>query len=190
MVLILGYILFSLGLRAAPLTSASYVKTLATAKITLPRIQSLRQCRTSLLNLNMASGYTVEKTADLNEGVFRYKFKVDVPAELTKATYSTIMKDFKKIAKFPGFRVGTVPAFMLPKVRSFVILECLERTLKDAVQNEGLELANNENKPQLDDEQVANLTKSFKETDGFSYTIEGEFKAAAAAAAAPPAGST
>jgi FKBP-type peptidyl-prolyl cis-trans isomerase (trigger factor) len=139
------------------------------------------------LGLSMASGYTVEKTAELDGGVARYKFSVDVPAELTKASYSTIMKDFKKNAKFPGFRVGTIPSFMLPKVRSFVILECLERTLKDAVQNEKLQLANSEKKPTLDDEQVAALTKSFKESDGFSYTIEGEFKAAAEdAAAAPP----
>jgi FKBP-type peptidyl-prolyl cis-trans isomerase (trigger factor) len=143
-----------------------------------------KQYRESPILLAMASGYKVEKTADLEGGAARYRFSVDVPAELTKASYGTIMKDFKKNAKFPGFRVGTVPAFMLPKVRSFVILECLERTLKDAVQNEGLELANSEKKPTLDDEQVANLTKSFKETEGFSYSIEGEFKAAAAAAAA------
>ena len=25
-------------------------------------------------------------------------------------------RDFKKNAKFPGFRVGTIPAFMMPKV--------------------------------------------------------------------------
>jgi len=40
-----------------------------------------------------------------------------------------IMKDFKKVAQFPGFRKGTIPPFMLPKVKEFTILRCLEKTL-------------------------------------------------------------
>ena len=135
------------------------------------------------LGLRMAE-YTVEKTADLDGGVARYKFTVQVPSDLTKTSYATIMKDFKKNAKFPGFRVGTIPSFMLPKVRSFVILECLERSLKEAVDKEALELADPEKKPFLDDAQVETLTKNFKETEGFSYTIEGEFKSTSVAAPA------
>ena len=52
----------------------------------------------------------------------------DIPA--------TIMKDFKKNAQFPGFRKGTIPPFMLPKVKQFVILDCLEKTLSEAVKDE------------------------------------------------------
>lgn len=48
----------------------------------------------------------------------------------------TIMKDFKKNAQFPGFRKGTIPPFMLPKVKQFVILDCLEKTLSEAVKDE------------------------------------------------------
>lgn len=46
------------------------------------------------------------------------------------------MKDFKKNAQFPGFRKGTIPPFMLPKVKQFVILDCLEKTLSEAVKDE------------------------------------------------------
>ena len=46
------------------------------------------------------------------------------------------MKDFKKNAQFPGFRKGTIPPFMLPKVKQFVILDCLEKTLGEAVKDE------------------------------------------------------
>ena len=49
---------------------------------------------------------------------------------------ATIMKDFKKNAQFPGFRKGTIPPFMLPKVKQFVILDCLEKTLGEAVKDE------------------------------------------------------
>jgi FKBP-type peptidyl-prolyl cis-trans isomerase (trigger factor) len=49
---------------------------------------------------------------------------------------ATIMKDFKKNAQFPGFRKGTIPPFMLPKVKQFVILDCLEKTLSEAVKDE------------------------------------------------------
>jgi hypothetical protein len=48
----------------------------------------------------------------------------------------TVMKDFKKNAQFPGFRKGTIPPFMLPKVKQFVILDCLEKTLSEAVKDE------------------------------------------------------
>lgn len=41
--------------------------------------------------------------------------------------YKTVMTEFKKTARFPGFRVGTIPPFMLDKVKQFVILESLEK---------------------------------------------------------------
>lgn len=87
------------------------------------------------------------------------------------------MKDFKKNAQFPGFRKGTIPPFMIPKVKSFVILDCLEKTLGEAVREQGMELADDEKRPTLDDDQVSVLTKAFSETEGFSYTIEAELKA-------------
>lgn len=62
------------------------------------------------------------------------------PGILTAAVHGvhavTIMKDFKKNAQFPGFRKGTIPPFMLPKVKQFVILDCLEKTLSTAVKDE------------------------------------------------------
>jgi hypothetical protein len=75
---------------------------------------------------------------------------------------------FQGKRQIPGLRVGTVQTFMLQKASSSVI-----RTTRK------LQLASSERKPILDDEQVAALTKAFKETDGFSYTIAGKFKAAA-----------
>ena len=39
------------------------------------------------------------------------------------------MKDFRKVAQFPGFRKGTIPPFMLPKCKEFAILRCLEKSL-------------------------------------------------------------
>jgi FKBP-type peptidyl-prolyl cis-trans isomerase (trigger factor) len=65
---------------------------------------------------------------------------------------------------------------MMPKVKQFVILDCLEKTLAEAVKDEGLELVSDEVKPTLDDEQTKALTKEFKEKEGFKYTIDCELK--------------
>ena len=86
------------------------------------------------------------------------------------------MKDFKKNAQFPGFRKGSIPPFMIPKVKQFVILECLEKSLGEAVREQALELADENNKPNLDDAQVSELTKTFNENNGFKYTIEALLK--------------
>jgi len=57
-----------------------------------------------------------------------------------------------------------------------VILDCLEKTLSEAVKDEGLTLASDEVKPTLDDDQTNALTKAFKENDGFTYTIDCDLK--------------
>eukprot|EP00961_Rhodomonas_salina_P104317 1404263-Rhodomonas_salina.2 len=119
----------------------------------------------------------MEKLEDLGNGAAKYQFKVDVDGQMSKDSYVAIMKDFKKNAQFPGFRKGTIPPFMIPKVKSFVILDCLEKTLGEAVREQGMELADDEKRPTLDDDQVSVLTKAFSETEGFSYTIEAELKA-------------
>lgn len=121
--------------------------------------------------------YKMEKLEDLGNGAAKYQFKVDVDGQMSKDSYVAIMKDFKKNAQFPGFRKGTIPPFMIPKVKSFVILDCLEKTLGEAVREQGMELADDEKRPTLDDDQVSVLTKAFSETEGFSYTIEAELKA-------------
>lgn len=41
---------------------------------------------------------------------------------------------------------------------------------------QGLTLVSDEVKPTLDDDQTNTLTKAFKETDGFTYTIDAELK--------------
>ena len=48
------------------------------------------------------------------------------------------MKDFKKVAQFPGFRKGTIPPFILPKCKEFAILRCLEKTLTQVADEEKL----------------------------------------------------
>mmetsp|Transcript_4298 Transcript_4298/g.8671 ORF Transcript_4298/g.8671 Transcript_4298/m.8671 type:complete len:214 (+) Transcript_4298:30-671(+) len=120
--------------------------------------------------------YKMEKLEDLDGGAAKYKFSVDVDGQLSKDSYMTVMKDFKKNAKFPGFRPGTIPPFMIPKVKAFVILDCLEKTLGEAVRENGLELASEDNRPTLDDDQVKDLTKNWQDNAGFSYTIEAELK--------------
>lgn len=50
-----------------------------------------------------------------------------VDKKIVADKYKTVMTEFKKTARFPGFRVGTIPPFMLDKVKQFVILESLEK---------------------------------------------------------------
>mmetsp|Transcript_47207 Transcript_47207/g.73817 ORF Transcript_47207/g.73817 Transcript_47207/m.73817 type:complete len:193 (-) Transcript_47207:28-606(-) len=140
--------------------------------------------RASVAGLQMAADwYTVEKMEDLEGESAKYKFTVTVDGDLTKSSFGAIMRDFKKNAQFPGFRKGTIPPFMMPKVKSFVILDCLEQTLGEAVRDEGLELADDERKPTLDDDQTNTLTKEFKEGEPFQYIIEAELKPKAPAEA-------
>merc|ERR1719183_2290757 len=119
--------------------------------------------------------YEVEKVADV-EGGAKYKYTVTVNAQISKDTYGSIMKDFKKNAMFPGFRKGTIPPFMIPKVKAFVVLDCLEKTLGEAVREQGMTLISDEVKPTLDDDQTKELTKNFKETESWTYSIEAELK--------------
>ncbi|EKX47863.1 hypothetical protein GUITHDRAFT_106412 [Guillardia theta CCMP2712] len=127
--------------------------------------------------LSMASDwYTVEKLEEGEGNAAKYKFTVTVDGQMSKDSYTAIMKDFKKNAQFPGFRKGSIPPFMIPKVKQFVILECLEKSLGEAVREQALELADENNKPNLDDAQVAELTKTFNENNGFKYTIEALLK--------------
>lgn len=58
-----------------------------------------------------------EKLDELPGGGNKYRFTVDVDGKITKSSYAVVMKEFKKTARFPGFRVGTVPPFMVTKVR-------------------------------------------------------------------------
>jgi len=135
----------------------------------------LRSSRTGVLAAK-AVEYTVVKGEELKDGGNKYTFTVTVDGAMSKDSYMTVMKDFKKNAQFPGFRKGTIPPFMLPKVKQFVILDCLEKTLSEAVKDEGLTLVSDEVKPTLDDDQTNTLTKAFKEADGFTYTIDAELK--------------
>eukprot|EP00287_Rhodomonas_sp_CCMP768_P025260 CAMPEP_0202853014 /NCGR_PEP_ID=MMETSP1389-20130828/90265_1 /ASSEMBLY_ACC=CAM_ASM_000865 /TAXON_ID=302021 /ORGANISM="Rhodomonas sp., Strain CCMP768" /LENGTH=208 /DNA_ID=CAMNT_0049531553 /DNA_START=7 /DNA_END=634 /DNA_ORIENTATION=+ len=134
------------------------------------------QFRIPALRMVDSDWYKMEKMEDLDGGAAKYQFTVDVDGQMSKDSYIAIMKDFKKNAQFPGFRKGTIPPFMIPKVKSFVILDCLEKTLGEAVREQGMELADEEKKPTLSDEQVSTLTKEFQEADGFQYTIEAELK--------------
>jgi len=136
---------------------------------------ALRFARTGVLAAK-AVEYTVVKGDELKNGGHKYTFTVTVDGGMSKDSYTTIMKDFKKNAQFPGFRKGTIPPFMLPKVKQFVILDCLEKTLSEAVKDEGLTLVSDEVKPTLDDDQTSALTKAFKETEGFTYSIDCELK--------------
>ena len=138
-------------------------------------VPALRGARTGLIAAT-AVEYTAVKGDEVKNGGHKYTFTVTVPGDMSMDSYTTIMKDFKKNAQFPGFRKGTIPPFMLPKVKQFVILDCLEKTLSEAVKEEGLMLADDEVKPTLDDEQTKVLTKDFKEKDGFKYTIDCELK--------------
>lgn len=142
-------------------------------------VPTIRVARTGLLGAT-ALEYSVKKGEEVKDG-HKYTFTVTVDGTMSKDSYAVIMKDFKKNAQFPGFRKGTIPPFMLPKVKQFVILDCLEKTLTEAVKSEGLKLASDERKPTLDDAQTKTLTSSFKESDGFTYTIDCELKPESAA---------
>eukprot|EP00960_Hanusia_phi_P053209 761911-Hanusia_phi.AAC.2 len=146
-----------------------------------------KNARRGVSALSMASDwYTVEKVEEKEGDAAKYKFTVTVDGQMSKDSYdltyviAAIMKDFKKNAQFPGFRKGTIPPFMLSKVKQFVILDCLEKSLGEAVREQALELADENNKPNLDNEQVAELTKTFNEKNGFKYTIEALLKPSAA----------
>ena len=142
-------------------------------------VPTIRVARTGLLGAT-ALEYSVKKGEEVKDG-HKYTFTVTVDGTMSKDSYAVIMKDFKKNAQFPGFRKGTIPPFMLPKVKQFVILDCLEKTLTEAVKSEGLKLASDDRKPTLDDAQTKTLTSSFKESDGFTYTIDCELKPESAA---------
>jgi len=137
-------------------------------------VPALRGARSGLLSAR-AVEYSVVK-GDEVKGGNKYTFTVTVDPFMSKDSYTAIMKDFKKNAQFPGFRKGTIPPFMMGKVKQFVILDCLEKTLSDAVKDEGLTLVSDDVKPTLDDDQTKTLTKAFKETEGFTYIIDCELK--------------
>jgi len=154
-------------LRAGVISSPCRMSPLQWRPRTARRIQMMAGKETEV-------EYTLEKGEALPGGGSKYNIAVKVDASMAKGAFGGIMKDFKKVAQFPGFRKGTIPPFMLPKVKEFTILRCLEKTLTLVATQEKLKLAQSVKKPVLDDEQTLALVRAFKETQGFAYTIEAE----------------
>lgn len=99
-----------------------------------------------------------------------YKLEIAIPAEYSKAKRRATIKVMKQNASFKGFRKGTIPPFIMKDIPGFVLRDCLEELLSEALND--LKLTPPDGKeldPQLD---VNEMLTRFQVGEEFSFTCE------------------
>lgn len=68
----------------------------------------------------------------------KYRFGLEVSGDKSKEVFQTIFSEFKKNAKFPGFRKGQIPPFMKSEINAFALEEVLSNSLSSALEQSNL----------------------------------------------------
>ncbi|KAJ8906354.1 hypothetical protein NDN08_002847 [Rhodosorus marinus] len=102
----------------------------------------------------------------------KYKFGLKVSGGKSKEVFQTIFGEFKKNAKFPGFRKGQVPPFMKPKIVSFALEEVLADSLTYAIESSNLKKCEGQAFVPEYDPKVNDMRKDFKPGEDLSFSVE------------------
>eukprot|EP00188_Purpureofilum_apyrenoidigerum_P001982 Plantae.Rhodophyta-Purpureofilum_apyrenoidigerum.ctg21625.p1 GENE.Plantae.Rhodophyta-Purpureofilum_apyrenoidigerum.ctg21625~~Plantae.Rhodophyta-Purpureofilum_apyrenoidigerum.ctg21625.p1 ORF type:complete len:190 (-),score=46.88 Plantae.Rhodophyta-Purpureofilum_apyrenoidigerum.ctg21625:269-838(-) len=102
----------------------------------------------------------------------KYRFSVEVSGGKSKEIFQNIFSEFKKNAKFPGFRKGQIPPFMKVEINRFALEECLSTSLSSALEQNNLKLCEGDKVIPDYTPKVSEMRKMFKPGQPLEYTVE------------------
>jgi len=75
-----------------------------------------------------------------DESISKYRFTGNIPGAMSKESFQTTIREFKKNADFKGFRKGTIPPFMKAEIHAFTLQDCINTLMQNAMKSQELEL--------------------------------------------------
>ncbi|CAM9635485.1 unnamed protein product, partial [Phaeothamnion confervicola] len=92
--------------------------------------------------------------------------------EITAATHSSIEKELRSKANFPGFRKGQIPPYAMSQVKLFCVEECVNDGIVQVLEAYGLAKLEGEAGHAEVKEDTADLQKAFKPGKPFAFSCE------------------
>ena len=107
-----------------------------------------------------------------DEGTNAYFLKMTVSGETTQRYMTTVEKDAKKNANFPGFKKGQIPPWARPQLVKFCVETAINDGMIDAMESAGIQKLEGEagNAEVLED--VSEIIKAFKVGEPISFTAK------------------
>mmetsp|Transcript_1920 Transcript_1920/g.5775 ORF Transcript_1920/g.5775 Transcript_1920/m.5775 type:complete len:207 (-) Transcript_1920:119-739(-) len=102
----------------------------------------------------------------------KYRFGLEVSGDKSKEIFQNIFSEFKKNAKFPGFRKGQIPPFMKVEINRFALEECLTNSLSSALEQNNLKMSEGDKVIPDYSPKVSEMRKKFKPGQPIEYTVE------------------